>query len=109
MYVHVVTAPKVFAFAFSIIKKFMDDYTLSKIQIYKADPAKWQARILSLVPKDQLPAHFGGTLRDPDGNPRYTSKVFKFLSKLYTYSTEYPMKCDFDRTHKVLRNKLNCF
>jgi len=54
----------------------MDDYTLSKMQIYKADPAKWQAAILSLVPKDQLPEHFGGTLRDPDGNPRYTSKVF---------------------------------
>jgi len=72
----IVTAPKVFTFAFSIVKKFMDDYTLSKIQIYKTDPAKWQAGILSLVPKDQLPAHFGGTLRDPDGNPRYTSKVF---------------------------------
>lgn len=77
---YIVTAPKVFAFAFSLVKKFMDEYTLSKIQIYKSDPLKWQAAILKLIPKDQLPAHFGGTLTDPDGNPKYTSKVLnKFL------------------------------
>lgn len=71
----IVTAPRVFAFAFSIAKKFMNEYTLSKIQIYKADPAKWQAAILKVISKDQLPAHFGGILRDPDGDPRLTSKV----------------------------------
>lgn len=73
--VTVIAAPRVFAFAFSITKKFMNEYTLSKIQIYKADPSKWQAAILKVIPKDQLPAHFGGLLCDPDGNPRYTSKV----------------------------------
>lgn len=83
---YTVTAPRVFAFAFSIVKKFMDDYTLSKIQIYKAEPVKWKTALLKLIPKDQLPACFGGTLTDPDGNPRYTSKVLnKFLYKLYIY------------------------
>lgn len=58
----------------------MDDYTLSKIQIYKADPAKWKEAVLELIPKDQLPAQYGGTLTDPDGNPKYISKVLnKFL------------------------------
>jgi len=70
-----INTPRVFAFAFTIIKKFMDDYTISKMQIYKADPAKWQAAILQLIPKDQIPAHFGGSLTDSDGNPRYTSKI----------------------------------
>lgn len=70
-----INAPKVFAFAFSLIKKFMDDYTLSKIQIYKVDPPKWKEAILKLVPKDQIPAYYGGTLTDPDGNPKYISKV----------------------------------
>lgn len=74
---YIVTATRVFAFAFSIVKKFMDDYTLSKIQIYKVDPVKWQTAILKLIPKDQLPAYLGGTLTDSDGNPRYTSKVIK--------------------------------
>lgn len=64
-----------FAFAFSIAKKFMDDYTLSKIQIFKSEPLKWKQAILKVVPNDQLPAHFGGTLVDPDGNPKYTTEV----------------------------------
>ncbi|KAG5322252.1 S14L2 protein, partial [Pseudoatta argentina] len=70
-----INAPRVFAFAFSLIKKFMDDYTLSKIQIYKAEPSKWKAALLKLIPKDQLPAYYGGILTDPDGNPKYTSKI----------------------------------
>jgi len=54
----------------------MDDYTLSKIQIYKTEPSKWKAALLKFIPKDQLPVHYGGILTDPDGNPKYTSKVF---------------------------------
>lgn len=69
------TAPKVFALAFSIAKKFMNEYTLSKIQIHKADPERWKSEILKMVSKDQLPEHFGGILRDPDGNPRLATKV----------------------------------
>lgn len=69
------TAPKVFAFAFSVAKRFMNEYTLSKIQIYKADPPKWQSAIFSNVAKDQVPAYFGGTLKDPDGNPKLGTKV----------------------------------
>lgn len=53
----------------------MNEYTISKIQIYKADPNKWKPAVLQLIPPDQLPAHFGGTLKDPDGNPRLTTKV----------------------------------
>ncbi|XP_071574042.1 SEC14-like protein 2 isoform X1 [Temnothorax nylanderi] len=82
-----INAPKVFAFAFSIVKKFMDDYTLSKIQIYKSDPEKWKPAILKLIPEDQLPAHYGGALTDSDGNPKYTSKICqggKIPKDLYT-------------------------
>ncbi|KAH0561878.1 SEC14-like protein 2 [Cotesia glomerata] len=71
----IINAPKVFAFAFSIAKKFMNEYTISKIQIYKADPPRWKNAILKVVNKDQLPAHFGGTLTDPDGDPRLTTKI----------------------------------
>ncbi|KAH0954641.1 hypothetical protein HN011_003763 [Eciton burchellii] len=71
----IINAPRVFAFAFSIAKKFMNEYTLSKIQIHKTDPAKWQTAIFKIIPKDQLPTHFGGTLCDPDGNPKLASKI----------------------------------
>lgn len=53
----------------------MNEYTISKIQIYKNDPVRWKAAVLNCVPENQLPAYFGGTLADPDGNPRYTTKV----------------------------------
>ncbi|XP_066596656.1 SEC14-like protein 2 isoform X2 [Prorops nasuta] len=72
---YIINAPKVFHFAFSIARKFMNEYTLSKIQIYKADPIKWQAAILTQVPVNQLPKHFGGILTDPDGNPRLLTKI----------------------------------
>jgi len=45
------------------------------MQIIKSDPRKWQPILLEAIERDQLPAHFGGTLTDPDGNPRYTTKV----------------------------------
>lgn len=72
---YIINAPKVFAFAFSVAKKFMNEYTLSKIQIFKADPSKWQAAIFSNISKDQVPAFFGGTLKDPDSNPKLGTKI----------------------------------
>lgn len=74
-------APKVFAFAFSVAKKFMNEYTLSKIQIYKSDPARWQTAIFSNIDRDEVPAFLGGTLTDPDGNPKLGTKVKKKETK----------------------------
>jgi hypothetical protein len=53
----------------------MNEYTLSKIQIYKSDPVKWKTAILQVIPQDNLPLYLGGTLTDCDGNSRLTSKV----------------------------------
>lgn len=48
---------------------------MSKFIIFKADPNKWKPALASAIDKDQYPAFFGGELQDPDGNPRYTTKV----------------------------------
>ncbi|XP_075220520.1 SEC14-like protein 2 isoform X3 [Lycorma delicatula] len=72
---YIINAPKVFALAFSVVKTFLNEYTISKIQIFKADPSKWQPVLLNQIPADQLPAHFGGTMVDPDGDPRCPSKI----------------------------------
>ncbi|KAI8434560.1 hypothetical protein MSG28_003106 [Choristoneura fumiferana] len=66
----IVNAPKVFSLAFSVIKKFMHEYTISKIKIYGSDAKKWQAQVLQLIDKDQLPVHYGGTVLDDNGDPR---------------------------------------
>lgn len=72
---YIINAPKIFSIAYAVIKNFLNDYTLKKMQIIKSDPRKWQPILLEAIEHDQLPAHFGGTLTDPDGNPRYTTKV----------------------------------
>ncbi|KAJ0180732.1 hypothetical protein K1T71_004136 [Dendrolimus kikuchii] len=66
----IVNAPKVFALAFSVVKKFMHEYTISKIKIYGSDARKWQSQILQIVDKDQIPVHYGGTMMDENGDPR---------------------------------------
>ncbi|KZC13323.1 SEC14-like protein 2 [Dufourea novaeangliae] len=95
---YIINAPKVFAFAFSVAKKFMNEYTLSKIQIYKAEPAKWQVAIFSNVEKDQVPAYLGGTLKDPDGNPKLGTKIHlggKVPKEMYVNNVEKDKQNDF--------------
>ncbi|XP_041977556.1 SEC14-like protein 2 [Aricia agestis] len=67
---YVVNAPAVFSLAFAIVKKFIREQTIEKIQIYGNDARKWQAKVLSKVDKDQLPVYYGGTLMDETGDPR---------------------------------------
>lgn len=64
------TAPKIFSFAFNIVRKFLDEYTISKIQIYNSNRKRWLPEVLKRVDAGQLPAHYGGELRDADGDPK---------------------------------------
>ncbi|KAL2715531.1 SEC14-like protein 2 isoform X5 [Vespula squamosa] len=59
---YIINAPKMFSFAFSVAKRFLNEYTLSKIQIFKADPTKWKPAISKLVPADQIPVCQGGKI-----------------------------------------------
>ncbi|XP_026489889.2 SEC14-like protein 2 [Vanessa tameamea] len=72
---YIVNAPKVFSLAFSVVKKFIHEYTISKIRIYGCDAKKWQAQVLTIVDKDQIPEHYGGTMVDENGDPRCSSLV----------------------------------
>lgn len=74
-----VSAPRVFAIVFNIIKKFIHAYTVSKIRIYKSDSKKWQDAIKEYVDDDNLPMFLGGSMIDDDGNPRCPSKVSSSL------------------------------
>lgn len=81
------TVPKVFAIVFNIVKRFLDEYTLSKILIFKQDSKKWLPKMLEHVDPTQLPKYFGGTETDEDGDPRCMHKVRIFLicSELGSY------------------------
>ncbi|KOB74636.1 CRAL/TRIO domain-containing protein, partial [Operophtera brumata] len=54
----------------NVVKKFMHEYTISKIKIYGSDSKKWQAQLLGIIDADQLPVHYGGTMLDENGDPR---------------------------------------
>lgn len=36
---------------------------------------RWKQELLKFVSPDQLPVEFGGTMTDPDGNPKCLTKV----------------------------------
>ncbi|BES95675.1 SEC14 [Nesidiocoris tenuis] len=72
---YIINVPKVFALTFSVVKNFLNDYTISKIHIYKCEPQKWKQVLLEHIDPDQLPELYGGTLKDPDGNPACPSII----------------------------------
>lgn len=77
---YIINAPRVFAFAFSIVKKFLNAYTLSKIQIYKSDQKKWLPKILEKVDISQVPLFYGGTMTGENGDPKCLNKVRFFFN-----------------------------
>lgn len=61
--------------AFSVVKSVLNEHTVAKIRIFKRERNMWQPALLGNIAPHQLPRQYGGTLEDPDGNPRYTTKV----------------------------------
>uniref|UniRef100_A0A0P5RR80 Cral/trio domain-containing protein n=1 Tax=Daphnia magna TaxID=35525 RepID=A0A0P5RR80_9CRUS len=67
--VFVINAPKVFSIAYPILKPFIHERTRDKIKIFGHDSKQWKAAILAEVDPEELPAAYGGSMTDPDGNP----------------------------------------
>ncbi|XP_057372032.1 SEC14-like protein 2 [Daphnia carinata] len=86
--VFVINAPKVFSIAYPILKPFIHERTRDKIKIFGHDSKQWKAAILAEVDPEELPAAYGGTMTDPDGNPDCITIAsflffFFFLNNLY--------------------------
>ncbi len=62
-------APNAFKVAFNLVKPFLNQRTKTKISVFNQDKPLWKAALLAEVDPEQLPACYGGTLTDPDGNP----------------------------------------
>ncbi|XP_046633910.1 SEC14-like protein 2 [Daphnia pulicaria] len=73
--VFIINAPKIFSILYSIVLPFMHERTRNKIQIFSHDAKQWKAALLADIDPDQLPASYGGTMTDPDGNPNCITKV----------------------------------
>jgi hypothetical protein len=71
------SAPSIFSVAFSIVRPFLHENTVKKIQIFSSNSRKWKAALLDNISPDQLPAHYGGTQMGPGGDTKCTHKVRK--------------------------------
>jgi hypothetical protein len=57
------------------MKPFLHQATLDKIRIFGYDKEEWAAALLEEIEADNLPLYYGGTMVDPDGDPKCPSKV----------------------------------
>ncbi len=57
------------------MKPFMHQATIDKMRIFGFNKEEWTAAILEEIEADQIPAYYGGTMVDPDGDPKCPSKV----------------------------------
>ncbi|XP_023676456.2 SEC14-like lipid binding 8 isoform X1 [Paramormyrops kingsleyae] len=68
----VIKAPKIFPVAYNLVKHFLSEETRSKIVVMGAN---WQEVLQKHIEPEQLPVVYGGTLTDPDGDPRCRTRV----------------------------------
>ncbi|XP_073078452.1 SEC14-like protein 4 isoform X2 [Manis javanica] len=68
----IVRAPKLFPVAFNLVKSFLSEETRRKIMILGGN---WKQELPKFISSDQLPVEFGGTMTDPDGNPKCLTKI----------------------------------
>ncbi|XP_036908407.1 SEC14-like protein 4 [Sturnira hondurensis] len=68
----IVRAPKLFPVAFNLVKPFISEETRKKIVILGGN---WKQELPKFISPDQLPMEFGGTMTDPDGNPKCLTKI----------------------------------
>ncbi|TKA74667.1 Sec14 cytosolic factor [Cryomyces minteri] len=61
---YIINAPWGFSGVFSIVKKFLDPVTVSKIHVLGSG---YEKELLSQVPKENLPKQFGGSCECPGG------------------------------------------
>uniref|UniRef100_A0A4W5K5U8 SEC14-like lipid binding 7 n=1 Tax=Hucho hucho TaxID=62062 RepID=A0A4W5K5U8_9TELE len=70
--VFLIKTPKLFPMAYNLVKHFLSEETRHKIIILGSN---WQEVLLKHIDPEQLPVAYGGTLTDPDGDPRCRTMI----------------------------------
>ncbi|XP_078362571.1 SEC14-like protein 2 [Oculina patagonica] len=68
----VIKAPKIFPIAYALVKPFLSEVTRNKVKILGGD---WKTELLEYIDEENLPEYYGGSCRDPDGDPLCRSKI----------------------------------
>lgn len=70
----IINAPWIVSVGYRILRPLVNEKTANKVIIYSHDQEEWKKALLEEIDADQLPACYGGTLTDPDGNPNCITK-----------------------------------
>ncbi|XP_052545708.1 SEC14-like protein 2 isoform X2 [Tympanuchus pallidicinctus] len=68
----IVKAPKIFPVAYNLVKHFLSEDTRKKVMVLGSN---WKEVLQKYIDPSQIPVEYGGTLTDPDGNPKCPSKI----------------------------------
>ncbi|KAM9096077.1 SEC14-like protein 4 [Sarcophilus harrisii] len=90
-----VKTPKLFPVAYNLVKPFISEETGKKIVILGAN---WKEDLQKFIDPDQLPAEYGGTLTDPDGNPKCLTKIRYGGMVPKKYYVQNQMKMQYEHT-----------
>jgi hypothetical protein len=75
-------APKTsFQFMLAMLKPFVPQSAFFPMKVFGLDKNEWTAALLEEIDADQIPAYYGGTLTDPDGDPKCSSMVLLYTLK----------------------------
>ncbi|XP_062942235.1 SEC14-like protein 3 [Cynocephalus volans] len=68
----IVKATKLFPVGYNLMKPFLSEDTRRKIIVLGNN---WKEGLLKFISPEELPVQFGGTMTDPDGNPKCITKI----------------------------------
>ncbi|ELW66537.1 SEC14-like protein 4 [Tupaia chinensis] len=91
---------RLFPVAFNLVKSFMSEETRRKIVILGHD---WKQELTKFISPDQLPGEFGGTMTDPDGNPKCLTKINYGGEVPKSYYLRHQLRVQYEHTVPVGR------
>ncbi|XP_055017784.1 SEC14-like protein 2 isoform X2 [Boleophthalmus pectinirostris] len=96
----VIKAPKLFPVAYNLVKHFLSENTRHKIHILGAN---WQEVLLKYIDVEELPAIYGGTRTDPDGDPRCRTWINHVGPVPRSYYVRDHVKVEYEQSLSVSR------
>ncbi|XP_053196543.1 SEC14-like protein 2 [Scomber japonicus] len=98
-----IKAPKMFPMAYNLIKHFLCEETRSKIIVLGSN---WQEVLRKHIDPEQLPMAYGGTLTDPDGDPRCRTMIKYGGTVPRSYYVQDSVKVQYDSSVTISRGSV---
>ncbi|KAM3599114.1 uncharacterized protein V6R79_000269 [Siganus canaliculatus] len=101
--VFLIKAPKMFPMAYNLVKHFLCEETRRKIIVLGGN---WQEVLRKHIDPEQLPVVYGGTLTDPDGDPRCRTMIKYGGVVPKSYYVQDSVKVEYDNSVTISRGSV---